>query len=162
MSWKNRVQVQFDSQQQNNLEMTHPWHQVQEPIWTVFERRRTMQITFQKQFLWKAKTNYANYFSKAQTNHATFFSTAISLKSNDKLCKLLFKKVSLERKDKLCKILFKSNILKSKDKLCKLLFKQNIFRKAKTNYAKYFSWPLTLFKEFSNFYQEVKGSKYRN
>ena len=102
---------------------------------TFLKQRQTLLISFLQQYLWKRTTNYANYFSK---------------------------KVSLERKDKLCKILSKSTILKSKDKLCKLLFKQNIFRKAKTNYANYFSWPLTLFKEFSNFFQEVKGSKYQN
>ena len=64
----------------NNLEMAHQGHQVQKPIYeqslkakdklckllfksNIFEKQRqTLPITFQTKYLWKAKTNYANYF----------------------------------------------------------------------------------------------------
>ena len=105
--------------------MAHQGHQVQKPIYeqslkakdklckllfksNIFEKQRqTLPITFQTKYLWKAKTNYANYFSKA-----------ISLKSKDKLCKLLVKKIFGKQRQTM-QITFEKISLESKDKLCK-------------------------------------------
>ena len=80
-------------------------------------QRRTMAITFQTKYLWKAKKKYANYSSKSISNYADYFSNKYLWKATTNYANYFSKAISL----------------KCKDELWQLLFKQNIFGKQKRN-----------------------------